>query len=76
MYGKIHPKTGHETQGIRQIYCSTLSLTSAPDRDGYSTSRPGEGMRTSENLDVYTSIILVRILNKPDIRAWTEFNRL
>jgi hypothetical protein len=34
MNGKMYHKTGHEAQGIMQIYCSTLSLASALDRNG------------------------------------------
>ena len=74
-YGKIHPKRDHEAQRVWQIYSSTLSLTSALDRNGWSTSCPGEEMRPPENIDVNVRIILERISNKLDIRAWTEFNR-
>jgi hypothetical protein len=72
-YGKIHPKTGHEVQGVWHIYSSTLSLTSAFDRNGWS-SRLEEGMRQTKNIDVNVRI-QERILNKLDIRGWTEFNR-
>jgi len=39
--GKGHPRTDHENPEGEQIYSSTLSLTSALDADGWSTSRPG-----------------------------------
>jgi phage portal protein BeeE len=55
-YGKIHPKTGHEVQGVRQIYSSTLSLTSTLDRNGWSTSHLEEGMRPTKNIDVNVRI--------------------
>jgi len=39
--GKVHPRTGHEGPEGEYRYSSTLSLTSAPDRSGWSTPRPG-----------------------------------
>ena len=39
--GKGHPITGHEGQEGEQMYISTLPSTSALDRDGWSTPRPG-----------------------------------
>jgi hypothetical protein len=39
--GKIHPRTGHEGPEGEQSYTSTLSLTSAIDRGGWSTPHPG-----------------------------------
>jgi hypothetical protein len=38
---KFHPRTGHEVPKGEQRYSSTLSLTSALDVDGWSTTRPG-----------------------------------
>jgi hypothetical protein len=39
--GKGHPRTGHEGPDGEKRYCCTLSLTSALDRGGWSTRRPG-----------------------------------
>jgi len=39
--GKVHPRTGHEDPKEEQKYSSTLSVTSALDRGGWSTPRPG-----------------------------------
>jgi hypothetical protein len=39
--GKDHPRTGHEGPEGGYRYSSTLSLTSALDRGGWSTPRPG-----------------------------------
>ena len=38
---KIHPRIDHEGPEEEQRYSSTLSLTSTPDRGGWSTRRPG-----------------------------------
>jgi hypothetical protein len=38
--GKVHPITGHEGSEVEQRYSPTLSLISALDRIGWSTSRP------------------------------------
>jgi hypothetical protein len=39
--GKVLPRTGHEGPEGEYRYSSTLSLTSALDRGGWSTPRPG-----------------------------------
>jgi hypothetical protein len=39
--GKVYPRTGHEGPEGEWRYSSTLSLTSALDRGGWSTPRPG-----------------------------------
>ena len=39
--GKVYPRTGHEGSEGEQRYSSTLSLTSALDRGGWSKPRPG-----------------------------------
>ena len=39
--GKVRPKTGHEGREREYSNTSTLSLTSAPDEDVWSTPRPG-----------------------------------
>jgi hypothetical protein len=39
--GKFHPRTGHESPGADKRYSSTLSLTSALDWGGWSTSCSG-----------------------------------
>ena len=39
--GKGHPRTGHEGPEGEKRYRSNLSLTSALDRGGWSTPRPG-----------------------------------
>jgi len=39
--GKFHSRTGHEGPDGEETYSSTLSLTSALDRGGWSTPRPG-----------------------------------
>jgi hypothetical protein len=39
--GEVHPRTGHEGPEGEERYNSTLSLTSALDRGGWSTPRPG-----------------------------------
>jgi len=39
--GKVHPRTGHEGPQGEQRYRSTLSLTSAVDRTGWSMPHPG-----------------------------------
>ena len=39
--GEVDPRTGHEGPEGEMRYSSTLSLTSALDRGGWSTSRPG-----------------------------------
>jgi len=39
--GKVHPRTGHESPKGEQIYNSTRPSTSALDRGGRSTPRPG-----------------------------------
>ena len=39
--GKIHHRTGHEGPEGECLYSPTLSLTSALDRGGSSTTRPG-----------------------------------
>jgi hypothetical protein len=39
--GKFHSRTGHEGREGQQRYNSTLSLTSALERGGWSTPRPG-----------------------------------
>ena len=38
---EAHPRTGHESQEGEQSYSSTLCLTSALDRVGWSTPRSG-----------------------------------
>jgi len=38
---EVHPKTGHEGPDKEYRYSSTLSLTSALDGVGWSTSGPG-----------------------------------
>ena len=38
---KIHHRTGHEGPDREKRYSSTISLTSALDRDGWLTLRPG-----------------------------------
>jgi hypothetical protein len=37
----FHPRTGHESPERKQRYSFTVSLTSALDRGGWSTPRPG-----------------------------------
>ena len=39
--GRVHPRTGHEGPEEEHRNSSTLSLTSALDRGGWSTPRPG-----------------------------------
>jgi hypothetical protein len=39
--GKAHPRTGHEGPEGEKTYISTLSLTSALERGGWPTPRPG-----------------------------------
>jgi len=39
--GKVDPTTRNEGPGRKQRYTATLSLTSALDRGGWSTPRPG-----------------------------------
>jgi len=39
--GKVHPRTGHEYREGEKKDSSTLSLTSALDEGGWSTSGPG-----------------------------------
>ena len=39
--GKVHPRTGHEGPEGEYRYSSTLSLSSALFRGGWSTPRPG-----------------------------------
>jgi hypothetical protein len=39
--GKSYPKTGHESPDGEYRNSSTLSLTSAPDVDGWLSPRPG-----------------------------------
>jgi hypothetical protein len=39
--GKVHPRTGHKSPEVEYRYSSTLSLSSALDVGGWSTSRPG-----------------------------------
>ena len=41
MYGKIHPRTGHEGPESKYWYSFILSLTSALDEGGLSTPRSG-----------------------------------
>ena len=38
---EVHPRTGHGDPEVEQKYSSTLSLTSALGRGGWSTPRPG-----------------------------------
>jgi hypothetical protein len=38
---KIHHRTGHERPDREERYSSTISLTSALERDGWLTPRPG-----------------------------------
>ena len=38
--GKAHPRTGHEGPKLEQRYSSTISLTSALDRGGWSMPHP------------------------------------
>jgi len=39
--GKVHSRTDHEGPEGEERYSSTLRLTSALDKGGWSTSRPG-----------------------------------
>jgi hypothetical protein len=39
--GKVYPRTGHEDRKGEKEYSSTVSLTLALGRDGWSTPRPG-----------------------------------
>jgi len=41
MYGKIHPRTGHEGPESKYWYIFILSLTSALNKGGLSTPRSG-----------------------------------
>jgi hypothetical protein len=48
--GKVRPRTGHKVLEWESRYSSTLSLTSALDGVGCSTSRPG---RFSPKIDTH-----------------------
>ena len=39
--GKVLPRTSHEVPGVDKMYSSTLPSTSALDRGGWKTPRPG-----------------------------------
>ena len=62
--GKIHPRTGHEGPKREQMYSSTLSLTSALDRGGWSPPRPGRFTPRKE-----TRYALYRRLGGPQGRS-------
>ena len=46
---KVHPRTGYDGPVGKQMYSSTLSLTSALDEGRWSTPRPGRFTRGKEN---------------------------
>ena len=63
--GKVRPRTGHEVLKGVQMYCSTISLTSALDGSTSLTPRPGRfttGIEGAGNLDA-TGI------RSPDLQA-------
>ena len=50
--GKVHPRTGHEGPDGEKRYSSTLSLTSALDRGGWSTPRPGRSAPRKDSVPI------------------------
>jgi hypothetical protein len=46
---KVHPRTSHEGPKGEYRYSSTLSLTSAPDEDGWSRPFPEQKVEGNEN---------------------------
>ena len=53
--GKVHPRTGYDGPVGKQMYSSTLSLTSALNEGRWSTPRPGLFTRGKENRYLFYS---------------------